>query len=131
MKMKNYCLVITVALGMFFSGCHFVQNDIKEGQYVAEVEEGMLSRPQLSLWEDKHFTFSYDMLSSYMPMGTYDIKNGKVIATTEGGHETYTFQIKDEETLVFLAGESTKISMIEGRVSVVDGAEFRWKEVDY
>lgn len=45
-----------------------------------------------------------------------------------GGYETYTFQIKDEETLVFLAGESTKISMIEGRVSVVDGAEFHWKE---
>lgn len=66
-----------------------------------------------------------------MPMGTYEIKKGKVIATTEGGYETYTFQIKDEETLVFLARESTKISMIEGRVSVVDGAEFQWKELEY
>lgn len=54
----------------------------------------------LSLTEDS-FIFNYSALSSYIPVGTYNIKNGKLICTADNGEYTYCFNItySDKDSL--------------------------------
>lgn len=48
-------------------------------------------------FEDKSFSFSYNALSSYLPMGTYEMTDKKLVLKTDGGKETYFFNRRDEK----------------------------------
>lgn len=87
--------------------------------------------PTLTLDEkNKIFTFPYDLLSSYLPYGTYEIENDLLTATTEDGEYTYLFKIKDENTLEFIEDGSSEIKFIDNNtdVEIYDGAQFRKAE---
>ena len=83
-------------------------------------------------WHD-FFRFSYDMLSSYMPEGTVVRSGNKLVCRTDDGQQYFTFRIKDEDTLVFDAQNSSEITYIDNRLvgkgeEVTVGSEFRRRE---
>ena len=80
--------------------------------------------------DDKSFLFSYDVLSSYFTIGTYEINDNILTATTNDDKYHYTFEIIDENTLCFVEQESSKITVIDTNFCVVpqNGALFKIKE---
>ena len=74
------------------------------------------------------FTFSYDVLSSYLPIGTAVRSGDRIVCRTDDGAFQYTFTIKDENTLIFDAKNSSVIEYIDQQVSfdrpVEDGSTF-------
>ena len=73
------------------------------------------------------FTFSYDVLSSYLPSGNYQIKSNKLIAKTDDGRYQYTFIIQSKDTLMFDQNRSTRLTYIDSKMSpnVSDKAQFK------
>jgi len=58
--------------------------------------------PQIIMDEEyKTFSFSYDVLSSYLAVGTYAEKNGKLELKTDDGKYCYIFDIADDNILKF------------------------------
>ena len=88
-------------------------------------------KPSLNLnLVEKRFSFTYSGFSSYMPMGNFDLKDGKLFLKADGG-EQYVFNMT-EEGLVFDAKSSSAIPTYkvsgdsEERYSPVpDGALFK------
>jgi len=72
------------------------------------------------------FTFSFDMLSSYLSYGTYEIIDDRLIATTNDGKYNYNFTIKDDKTLLFNKNESSSVKLIDSRLGeqIRDGCKF-------
>lgn len=83
--------------------------------------------PQIIMNEtDKTFSFSYDILSSYLAVGTYSENNEQLELKTEDGKYHYTFDIIDDNTLKFNQENSSDIKLIyKGTVEEIkDGSEF-------
>lgn len=80
--------------------------------------------PQLILNdEEKTFSFSYDVLSSYLAVGTYTESNGQLELKTDDGKYHYIFDIIDENTLKFNQESSSDVNGGLG-AEIADGAEF-------
>ena len=95
--------------------------------YTLVSEETDLPLPTLTLdQEEGTFSFAYDVLSSYLAVGTYEINGDKVELTTEDGTFHYTFYSADEDTLRFSADESSDVQLTDNRIGAVitDGAVF-------
>lgn len=71
----------------------------------AEADADASMAPSLTLFDDGTFGFSYDVLSSYYPCGTYEQDGEKLTATTDDGKHQYVFQI-DGDRYIFLQEES-------------------------
>lgn len=82
--------------------------------------------PELKLQEDGTFTFWYDMLSSYLSYGEYQISDGVLTADTSDGRCHYEFRILDHWTVAFDAARSSEIRLIQPDlgVEIPDGAVF-------
>ncbi len=72
---------------------------------------------------DNTFTFSYDVMSSYLAYGQYTESEGQLKLKTDDGKYHYTFDIIDENTLKFKQENSSRINRITGN-GIADGAEF-------
>ncbi len=83
--------------------------------------------PNLTLFSDGTFGFSYDALSSYYAVGDYEVKDDKLIVSTEDGKYHYTFKKDDDNQYIFIADESSDVSLINKRmgVPIEDGAIFK------
>ncbi len=95
--------------------------------YTLVSDETDLPLPTLTLdQEGGTFSFAYDVLSSYLAVGTYEINGDKVELTTEDGTFHYTFYSADEDTLRFSADESSDVQLTDNRIGAVitDGAVF-------
>ena len=95
--------------------------------YTLVSDETDLPLPTLTLdQEEGTFSFAYDVLSSYLAVGTYGINGDKVELTTEDGTFHYTFYSADEDTLRFSADESSDVQLTDNRIGAVitDGAVF-------
>ena len=95
--------------------------------YTLVSDETDLPLPTLTLdQEEGTFSFSYDVLSSYLAVGTYETNGDKVELTTEDGKFHYTFYSADEDTLRFSADESSDVQLTDNRIGAVitDGAVF-------
>lgn len=98
--------------------------------YTLVSDETDLPLPTLTLdQEEGTFSFAYDVLSSYLAVGTYEINGDKVELTTEDGTFHYTFYSADEDTLRFSADESSDVQLTDNRIGAVitDGAVFSAK----
>lgn len=92
---------------------------------VSEEESFML--PVLELNKKEHiFSFSYDLLSSYLSIGTYEIEKDILTAITNDGLYHYQFKVIDEDTLEFIKESSSEVKLLneEIGVAVKDGAKF-------
>ena len=95
--------------------------------YTLVSDETDLPLPTLTLdQEEGTFSFAYDVLSSYLAVGTYEIHGDKVELPTEDGTFHYTFYSADEDTLRFSADESSDVQLTDNRIGAVitDGAVF-------
>lgn len=75
---------------------------------------------------DKTFSFSYDVLSSYIAIGTYTEDEEQLVLKTDDGKYHYTFDKVDDHTLKFNQENSSEISFIDKNIGaeMKDGVEF-------
>lgn len=90
--------------------------------YIAKQEDagpsGIYMRA--GLWLDKEnmrFSFSYDLLSSYMPYGSFTVDADTISCVTDDGLYNYYFKIKDDNTLRLLTEASSTVGLIDEKIS--------------
>lgn len=127
---RTWVSLIMVLILLFLSACNS-NNDtstIKNGTYVLEQigTEGVIS-PKIII-HDKDISFIYDGLSSYLPNGTYTVKDGILTMITDDGKYKYVFQV-ERDKLVFQKNESSNVNLIDDRVGIkiTDNAVFKLK----
>ncbi len=78
--------------------------------------------------EEDYMSFSYHALSSYWPVGSYEI-DGDILTLTTREEKVYRFRI-DGDCLIFVAEGSEPIPQyeMEGQTDVKDGAVFQYVE---
>ncbi len=74
----------------------------------------------------KTFSFTYSLLSSYLPYGTYEITDGILVMKTVEDAECYQFEVVDDHTLKYLEESSTAIHQYDEKIEypLEDGALF-------
>ena len=115
----SFLNIIMILVLLLLTGCDSNKETytVKDGQYVMEqndMETQLL--PQLTISEE-NISFSYDMLSSYLPYGTYSINEDKLTMKTDDHMYHYVFQI-DGDSLIFQKDESSPVDLIDCRVGV-------------
>ena len=96
---------------------------------VSEEEEMFL--PGLGLdREEETFSFGFDLLSSYLSCGTYEIEDDVLTAVTDDGMYHYRFKVIDENTLEFMQEGSSEVKLIneDMGIAVKDGAIFKKRD---
>lgn len=130
MRKRSVCLMAGVVL-FLLTACNI--NDettmVENGTYVMahEASEAAIL-PRVTISDDQ-ISFTYDMLSSYLPVGTYTIEDHRITMLTDDKLHQYVFQIEGE-TLVFLENQSSKVKLLNDRMSVAitDQTVFRLQE---
>ena len=109
---------------LLLSLCACSGSGLKTGIYLMENKENSLPTPTITLESNNRFSLVYSFLSSYIPMGTYEVKNGKLILTAEreDQNEYYVFDI-DNGTLIYRQSESTPLPEFAAK-EMYDGAVF-------
>lgn len=96
---------------------------IENGLYT--MSESEINPPTISFnLNDSTFQFTFDILSSYLNIGTFSIEENKIICTTEDGNYNFIFEIIDKHNISFISNESSDVKTVEGLISVVNGAIF-------
>lgn len=95
------------------------------GMYVMERGESDYPVMPRIAFDGERYTFGQSLLSSHLCRGGYEIANGRVTARCE--QHTYVFDILDENTLRFVASESSKPVSYKGEPQITDGTVFRWE----
>lgn len=117
MKKTVAVLVLLMIISMLLMGC--TAGDVQTGTYELKTAEDRV-RPFIRLRDNGEFLFVHSFLSSYLNIGEYEVKGGKLILETSDGNYTYSFRIR-KNTLIFLADESSELKLTEG---VGDGSVF-------
>jgi len=81
--------------------------------------------PRLTLYPDSTFTFSYNLLSSYLPYGTYSLSDGSLFCETEDGRYHYVFLPLEDGGYELSASESSPLIVPYPEYQTVDGRIFR------
>ena len=122
--MKKLCLVLflMIAVSSFMAGCANHNTAEESGPVLGiyelqEADEPV--KPNLVLEEQNRFVFNYSALSSYLPIGSYEVDQDYLTLKTDDGEYQYVFEIKNN-TLVFHQEESSPISL----GNVEDGSVF-------
>jgi hypothetical protein len=99
-KMKRtLCVIICAVLVFSLMGCSLGGNRLPSGFYYAEGEYEEYLTPYLLLdTEDQTFSFGGGTVLSYAERGSYMVVGEKLVAKTQNA--TYTFEIKDDNTIV-------------------------------
>ena len=113
-----FCLALT--------GCAPRATVPRDGVYRMSVPPETVVAPTLTLdAEASTFLFSYDVLSSFLPIGTFTQK-GDVITCAGDATHTYLFRVVNETTLAFIAEGSSPVTLTDDRLGepVLDGSVF-------
>lgn len=112
MHKKTAVLIIFIFYIVLSCGCR--QHEIV---YVMEATDDKPA-PRIVINEDeKTFTFTYDLLSSYLNAGTYQVSDNILKATTSDGKYTYLFALQDD-ALQFIQEGSSAVTPIDREFSV-------------
>lgn len=128
--MKKLTIFALVLCMLFvFAACGDGEIAPKSGTYVAGEGYSMSEtgipalKPFITLNADEGtFTFTFDPLSSYLPVGTYTVTEGLLTAKTSDGQYTYNFDVVDEGTLRFNSEGSSDITYSSMDVAVYNVA---------
>lgn len=101
--------------------------NVREGIYWADLENELM-KPYIEFQPDHTFVFTYDLFSSYLNCGNYEIRDGKVICKTSDGKYRFVFSVMDEDTLRFEQEESSAIQMITDAAYDMDGMLFVYEK---
>jgi hypothetical protein len=89
-----------------------------------DTEEILL--PHVTITDDE-ILFSYNLLSSYLPLGTYQIDDDILTMTTDDNKYIYVFQI-DGDNLIFQRNKSSSALCGRFGVEVTDNAKFHLED---
>jgi hypothetical protein len=99
---------------------------LKTGTYIIENSNGIIAAiPGLTLEEDNKFVFTYSVLSSNIPSGSYEIKDNKLVLSVDAASDEpvfFVFEI-DGEKLIYRQGQSTELPAFAHN-EIYDGAVF-------
>lgn len=95
------------------------------GLYVMERGESDYPVMPRIFFDGESYTFGQSLLSSHLCRGGYEVANGRVTARCDEHH--FVFDIVDENTLRFVAAESSKPTNYKGEPQITDGTVFRWQ----
>ncbi len=131
--MKKICTCILLIIFLvLLSACHndSSSDKVENGTYILdqkESDEGEVL-PYINIEENK-MVFSYNLLSSYLPYGTFTVKDGMLTMTTDDKKYTYVFQI-DGDNLIFQKDKSSSVNLIDDRLGtkLTDQAKFHRRE---
>jgi len=99
--LKKATWMTLLILSMLLMGCGGERNpELRTGRYLLDGNAENYS--YVLLHEEGRFEFSRHMALSYVPMGTYEVREGRLILQA-GADERYTFLI-EEDTLIFQEG---------------------------
>ena len=116
-------MISCIAFSCF--GCK-AEMELKSGSYVLE-HSGMIADPVLEIdAENKRFSFSFSMLSSYWPSGSYMVDKDVLTAQTDDGMNIYRFRIINQNTLAFLQESSSEVPSIGEKQATADEAKFTY-----
>lgn len=75
------------------------------GKYKFVASEEVI-KPFVELGEDGRFVFEYSILMSSIPMGDYELENGRVVMKRQGTDAVYVFDIQGEDLVYDKDGSS-------------------------
>lgn len=106
-----------------------VEPDSQSRSYYLQINEETPFVPCLQLFDNGEFSFGFDVLSSYLSYGTYEVKDGKLTAVTDDGLYHYVFK-EENGQYHFIQKESSEIYITDSRMGaeVKDGAVFALRE---
>lgn len=120
-------MLLLLMTALLLTGCAAREIVPKSGRYVMSAPAEAAFAPVVSLdAAEETFTFAYDLLSSYLPYGSYALKGRFITCRTSDGRQSYVFRVVDENTLAFEAGKSSEVALMDAElgVGVSDGAVF-------
>lgn len=127
--MKRFkLLALCIAVILTMAGCGSPQPEVTlfDGDYECVGDYDEMLTPYLWLnTGDQSFSLGMGKIVSYAERGSYEIKDGKLIAA--GQNQTYVFEIKDARTLVLSdagsggSGDSPAAQPHENAVFVFSG----------
>lgn len=133
-SMKKKYLIIVFIIILLIAGVFIITKPSQParftpGTYEMEDSNNAITPPSMTFDLENHaFLFSYDILSSYLPIGKWKFENGKIIAATDDGRFIYTFKVLDGNTISFVQKGSPQMVYIDEDAaqnpSIVDGTRF-------
>ena len=126
--MKKLAIFTLILCMLFvFAACDSGPVEPSSGTYVAGegysiAETGIPAlKPYITLnAENNTFTFTFDPMSSYLPVGTYTVAEGLLTAKTDDGKFTYNFDVVDKNTLRFNSEGSSEITYSNLEVAILN-----------
>ena len=111
---------------LMLAGCAARAITPRGGVYRMSAPPETVIAPTLTLdTEAGTFLFSYDVLSSFLPVGTFTQEDDVVTCAGDATH-TYLFRVVNETTLAFIAEGSSPVTLTDDRLGepVLDGSVF-------
>ena len=102
---------------------------VKEGTYVLQQTATNVHGVAHITISKKDISFTYDALNSYLPHGTYTIKDDILTMSTSDGKYKYLFKV-DGEKLIFKKDGSSEVKLTDDRfgIKITDNSEFKLKK---
>lgn len=126
MKKLYFVGFLLCVMSLILSGCKENTYGLKSGTYEMVDSDENVFTPYLTLdLEDKTYTFTFDVLSSYGNIGSINFSKGNLICKTDDNKNTFVFQIEENNTLKFDATQSSSTTTVEDIIAVPDETEFR------
>lgn len=119
-----YCkaCIFLLTVFLFLGGCskaNTASSDIKPKSYVYNNSQEAV-KPCIVLEEDNTFTFTFSVLSSYIAVGNYEVKDGRLILETSDRKYKYVFKADNGKLIL----EVEKSSEFPSYANIPDGAVF-------
>ena len=125
--MTRKLLLPLLLLTLLLTACAAKTVAPRSGTYRMSAPPEAVLVPSLTLdAKNKTYLFSYDMLSSYLPVGSYEQDGNVIVCLTEDGRDPYLFRVVNETTLAFIAEGSASVTLTDPRIgeAVMDGSVF-------
>jgi len=102
---------------------------VKDGTYVLEQSGTEAAISPCVIISDDNISFTYDSLSSYLPVGVYTIEEDKLTMMTNDKFYKYIFRIDGDE-LIFQKNESSEVKLTDDRIGIklTNNAVFKLKK---
>lgn len=122
MKKTLYLLLSTLIFIFTCVGCTSEKSiEINTARAYIYHESTEAIKPTIVFQENGQFQFTYSVLSSYVPQGSYEGNDGYLFLKTDDGGYEYVFKIEDD-ALVFDGEQSSSIPSFS---NIPDGAVFK------
>lgn len=130
-KLLLFLLLLAVAVPLLLPRNRTVYGVSDGGIYHMAAESEDALAPYIRFFysgNSLRFRSSMDIRISLAVDGTAELRNGKVRTVSDDGKQIWAFEVRDNETLIFLAEDSTVPLNKDGEPVIPDGAVFRFEE---